>query len=416
MRAAAPPASQPLEAHPLSFQGFAPIRRLFHTRLFRRSGFCISSAPLLNFGRAASGDTLCIPIGTVTARLESGMEVLHLRNGNRGARRASRKFLPVCHQGSGILTVTAALALFIGHGLSLPPAAGARSGDPPLPDESPLRSEARDGGSTIAARWTLNGDVSATAPTNSFTSAGAAAPSATADASAILRQETSDPAAKLFMQSCAGCHTVGKGALSGPDLAPTAAWPAADLRAAIERMQRQVGPMDAAQIQGLAELLQDPKARERLAAEEQKSVRAMMARMEKPSVEKGAKLFHGMLAFENGGTACSACHALGGNGGTMGPDLTHIFPKMGETALVSACEQANFKVMSAAYRDHKVTKQEALHLAAYLKAVDAEPPPARATGVPMLGAAGAAACLGAIGYLFRGRHREPLRARLTRRR
>jgi hypothetical protein len=57
---------------------------------------------------------------------------------------------------------------------------------------------------------------------------------------------------------------------------------------------------------------------------------------------------------------------MGANGNILGPDLSRISTKMSEVALASAIEKASFKIMDAAYREHSITKQEALHVAKYL--------------------------------------------------
>ena len=51
-----------------------------------------------------------------------------------------------------------------------------------------------------------------------------------------------DVAAQSYAQKCAGCHTVGGGKLTGPDLLPTRAWPKPELAAKIKLMEARVGP------------------------------------------------------------------------------------------------------------------------------------------------------------------------------
>ncbi|MBX7244483.1 MAG: cytochrome c [Candidatus Sumerlaeaceae bacterium] len=249
---------------------------------------------------------------------------------------------------------------------------------------------------TTASKWTL----------------GSAESPSTGSASALVPPP--DDAARLYVQSCAGCHSIGKGVITGPDLARTAAWAEADIATAVKRMEKNVGPLEPEKVQGLVKLLKDPKVQERLADEEQRAAKVMLARMEKPSRDKGDKLFHGETALVNGGMACVSCHAIGG-GASMGPDLTHVFKRMGQVPLESACEQTAFKVMNAAYRDHKVTKQEAMHLTAYLKAVDENPPVAAPDRIPLGAVVGVFAGLGGIGYVY-GTRRTTARSRLARRR
>ena len=98
----------------------------------------------------------------------------------------------------------------------------------------------------------------------------------------------------------------------------------------------------------------------------------------------------------------------------MGKDLTDIAATLGETALVSACEEPSYPVMKAIYAKHPLTKQEALHLTKYFVSLKeaqqakADPP------VGTLGFAGAAILLGGIAFSYRKRNKS-VHARLKRR-
>lgn len=228
-----------------------------------------------------------------------------------------------------------------------------------------------------------------------------------------------DRAAELYVQRCIGCHTLGGGSmLSGPDLLPSTQWNVADLRLAIQRMEKNVGPMTAEEIDGYIALLKDPKVRERVAAEEKRASLAFEATLEPASAAEGRRLYEGAKALRNGGMACAACHQVNGSGGTMAADLTAAFSRMGETGLRSAIQQANFNVMRAAYRNHPITAQEAAHLTAYLKSVDPSQAPASAGVVVEKHLVSTAALSGAVLFvgmmvvLYRNR-RVGTRARLV---
>jgi hypothetical protein len=60
---------------------------------------------------------------------------------------------------------------------------------------------------------------------------------------AIDLRAASDASADDFLQSCAACHSIGEGQLVGPDLLPATRRPAAELRAAVQRMEDNVGPL-----------------------------------------------------------------------------------------------------------------------------------------------------------------------------
>lgn len=225
----------------------------------------------------------------------------------------------------------------------------------------------------------------------------------------------SDAAAHRFVTACAGCHTVGGGKLTGPDLISVTAWPSGDLKSAIQRMQKYVGPLTDAEVQQLADLLKSAEVRARLKAEEGRVAQAFAAKTAPPSAASGRALFSGAKSLKNGGAPCLACHQAEGAGGTLGPDLANIRARMGEVALASAIEKTNFKVMEPAYRRHPVTKQEALDMARYLSSLDPSTP--RAADAPLLlwGGLGGAALMAGLA-LFQRNHSAPHPARLQRRR
>lgn len=226
-----------------------------------------------------------------------------------------------------------------------------------------------------------------------------------------------DVPARIYVNRCTGCHTIGRGALTGPDLLSSTGWPAPDLRIGIEKMQEKSGPMAQAEIDGLVEFLKGPDIATRIAAEEARIALQYAAKLQPASAETGARLYAGHLRFDNGGMACVACHRVGdGAGGLLGPDLAGVFSRTGETGLRSACEKAAFKVMAAAYREHPVTRQEAMHLTAYFAHVEQAQPSARRTSAPPFVLAGTSlAVLVFLLTLFalRNRHRS-VRHSLTR--
>ncbi len=183
-----------------------------------------------------------------------------------------------------------------------------------------------------------------------------------------------DTSVQLYVQNCSGCHTVGGGELTGPDLKDVSTWSQNDLFPAVKRMEKEVGPLTDEEIQSLVDFLKTPDAGERVKAEEAKVSMKFLSQMSPADSELGKELFFGEKSFENKGLACISCHGISDyQGGHLGPDLTGIYKKMGETALVSANEKASFKIMRAAYKDHAITKQEALHLTEFMKKVSEDP-------------------------------------------
>jgi mono/diheme cytochrome c family protein len=89
------------------------------------------------------------------------------------------------------------------------------------------------------------------------------------------------------------------------------------------------------------------------------------------NADRGEALFLGSDRFENGGTACVACHTAGGRGNlggqSMGPDLTGVVAKYGgEAGLIGVLQAPAFRVMQELFKDKPFTEQEKTDLAAYL--------------------------------------------------
>lgn len=227
-----------------------------------------------------------------------------------------------------------------------------------------------------------------------------------------------DVIAGRFAVMCAGCHSLTGASLSGPELTPSTGWPLEQLKIAIKRMEKNVGPLTDDQVTAFAEFMKAPNIRERLKAEQERLQAQFIARMAPADPAVGQALFRGTEPLRNGGLACAACHSAEGAGGNLGGDLTGIFAKMGgETPLVSAIEQASFKVMAPHYKRHPVTRQEAMHLAKYFSALDpkkAAPP--KESFVSVGGGVALASMLCLVFYLRRQRERRGRDVKLQRRR
>jgi mono/diheme cytochrome c family protein len=230
-------------------------------------------------------------------------------------------------------------------------------------------------------------------------------------------EAASDLEAEAFINRCSGCHTIGGGDMKGPDLLPATQWDDAALTTGIERMEEHTGPLATKDIATLVVFLKEADVRKRLEAERKRSVAQMAARLDAPNVGLGEALFDGDEALANDGLPCASCHVAGGLGGTMGPDLTDLGTRMQRVAMLSAIEKANFNVMRTSYRDHPVTKQEAVHLTAYVASLAGVKPAQQgsdaawltpvATGVALF-------ILALIAFAYRGRGAAGVRARLVR--
>jgi len=94
------------------------------------------------------------------------------------------------------------------------------------------------------------------------------------------------------------------------------------------------------------------------------------------SSARGESLFMGRTHFLNRGPACISCHSIAGlpfpNGGTLGPDLTHTYAKLGPAGTQAAMQTLYFPTMIPVYRDHQLVPQEQADMVAYFKATAAE--------------------------------------------
>ena len=178
--------------------------------------------------------------------------------------------------------------------------------------------------------------------------------------------EGQDKAAEMFFYRCAGCHTIGGGNLTGPDLINAAKWTEVDLHGAIKRMEKNTGALTDDEIAQMIEFLKDLSVSERISKQKQKIESSSRTNLPAPSFEEGQRLFTGEKFLVNGGVSCINCHQFAGRGGSLGPDLTGINNKFSGVVLQSGIENAGYKIMRPIYEKHKISKEESLHLAEYL--------------------------------------------------
>jgi mono/diheme cytochrome c family protein len=121
---------------------------------------------------------------------------------------------------------------------------------------------------------------------------------------------------------------------------------------------------------------------------------------------RGRALFIGARRFQNGGSPCGACHAVGGQGGAfaagMGPELSRSFEGMDPPTVDSLLEDLPFPSMMPVYQGHPLTPPERADLASFFGQVTGAPPPG-ALGVAGYAAALALACVGAMAAAARRR-------------
>ncbi len=158
-----------------------------------------------------------------------------------------------------------------------------------------------------------------------------------------------DEGEALFQEKCSGCHTIGGGALVGPDL-----------QGAVDRR----GGPDAT-----AAFIVDPAGTAMpnlgVTADQAAAIVAFLsASAAPPETPPTENLFEGRSDFDGGGPACLSCHSVAGigalGGGALGPDLTGAFAKYnGETGLVASLTTVAFPTMQPVYTGAPITEQEA---------------------------------------------------------
>jgi len=115
------------------------------------------------------------------------------------------------------------------------------------------------------------------------------------------------------------------------------------------------------------------------------------------SAAQGEALFAGRAAFRNGGPACAACHSAAGlpfpNGGTLGPNLSHEYAKLGPEGMDVALETLYFPAMVSLYDAHPLTAGEQADLKAFFESASTKTPSRDITSLVALIALGGFAVL-----------------------
>ncbi|MCC6554897.1 MAG: cytochrome c [Polyangiaceae bacterium] len=314
---------------------------------------------------------------------------------------------------------------------SAAPAAGTAA----APAAGPAAGEAPAAGTAAAP---AAGSAAAPAAGAAPAPAAGAAPAPAPAAGGAPADAAASPAAVLFGKKCSGCHSIGEGDRTGPDLLGVTqrrqkAWLSGFIRNAgavidsgdavanemltkfkgVRMPEQTLGDDDlAALIEYLGEC--DAKG----------GCKIVTGQMKKASEATPAEIASGRLLFEgsrpltNGGAACISCHHVRGvgllGGGTLAKDLTFVYARLGDTALGSALETTPFPLMKDIYSKQALTGAEAFQLKAFLYSASLDgTQPSADHNFFYLGFCGLGAALGLIGATWSGRMRHGVRRRLV---
>lgn len=206
----------------------------------------------------------------------------------------------------------------------------------------------------------------------------------------VLAQKSGED---IFKETCAACHSIGKGKLIGPDLANVQdrhpeAWIkifvkssqgviksgdkyADSLFKAFNQVQMPDHPnIDDAQLKGiLAYIAQQSSAPQ--------TTTTSVASLTGNSM-RGQDLFVGKIRFTNSGAACNSCHNVDMkgfiSGGALGKDLTHAISRLTESGVDGVISGLPFPQMKETYGAKQVTAQERADVIAFLTLADKQAP------------------------------------------
>ena len=234
---------------------------------------------------------------------------------------------------------------------------------------------------------------------------------------------SADDGKALFQAKCSPCHTIGGGKLVGPDLQGVTALRDHDwIERFISAPDRMFAGGDSVATQLLKEYggvampnlgLSHSQVDELVAYLEESAPRKEQVPTAAPiesavgDPQRGAALFTGMIPFQQGGAPCLACHTVSGvsplGGGSLGPDLTGIYGRLGGAGLASVLATLPFPTMRPIFQTRPLTQTERGDLAVLFRASVGRQPVDATHRITMLAVAGVVLLLFLAGVVWRKR-------------